>query len=342
MVPVALKKALENLQSHLAAEQTLFLEVDADADGIAAGHIIRTALERKGIEAKGEAILREWVHPTDEPLLLADLALRGKALNVIKKQNVAYALDHHRWDPRAQNYLKAYVNTHLLNVENPARWNTGLLAYIMFKDTVPDLNWLAAASAYADHVYGEHVRALTGFDHILPEIKTVGDALGALAFHPDVDTRRVFKMLEGITSLNEFLDNAYIRRIHTDVEREIQRYVSDPTSHALVYDTGRKIMVIYVNSRYPRIKSPISTILSDRFPNWLVCVMQKYFGRLHVSLRLQNAEQMGIDLGKIAQKIGKEFMGEGGGHKPAAGITLPPSILPDDVINALYRALSHP
>lgn len=339
MVPVILERALRSLRGALTSEERIFIEADADADGIAAGHIIRTALEREGVGAEGEAVLREWVHPSDAPLLLADLALQGRALEVVKNQDTAYALDHHRWAPGAQGYLKAHVNTHLLGIENPQRWNTGLLAFIMFRDVVPELGWLAAASSYADRTYGAHVTGITG-THEPDKIKKAGERLGALSFHPDVDVRRVFDMLEGIASLDEFLDNTRIDHIHTDVEREARRYTESPADHALVYDPGRRVMVIHVDSRYPRIRALISTTLSDRHPDWIVCVLQRHHGRLFASLRFQNAEQAGLDMGAVARKIGKMLFGEGGGHRPAAGVSLPASVTADDFVSALYRALA--
>ena len=118
---------------------------------------------------------------------------------------------------------------------------------------------------------------------------------------------------------------------------ELARYTEHPEDVAIVFDPRRRIMVIYINSRFRGLKSIVSTILSEKYPNWLICTMQNYEDGLHVSLRLAHAKDYGVDLGKVAHRIARELMGMGGGHPEAAGMTLPASILPDDVVNALYR-----
>ncbi len=330
MVPVALQRAAKQFRDALEREEHVFVEADADADGIASAVLLRAAL---GDQVDGaETVMREWVHPTDIPLLLADLALfpNTPAERAVRGSPRAYAVDHHPWqDVR----VDAALNPYLLGL--PQIWNTGVLVYITFQDRLRELSWLAAASAVADHTWGEHMEEL--FGPLRPEYERVAHILGSLPLHPDVDVRRIPEMLGIPTSLHEFLDNSQLLHIRSDVERELARYTEHPEDIALVFDPRRRIMVIYIDSRFRGLKSVVSTILSEKYPNWLICTMQKYGNALHVSLRLAKSKDYGIDLGRIAYRIARELMGMGGGHPEAAGMTLPPSILPDDVVNALYR-----
>ena len=91
-------------------------------------------------------------------------------------------------------------------------------------------------------------------------------------------------------------------------------------------EEARKGSIVYIlveGVKTRKLRSPLSTILSDRFPDKVFIVGQRSNGYVEYSLRCQNYEKRGVHLGEIAREAAKLFGGRGGGHPPAAGLKIP-------------------
>ena len=72
-----------------------------------------------------------------------------------------------------------------------------------------------------------------------------------------------------------------------------------------------------IRSKY-NLRSPISSKLSERYPNKLVIVYQKVNSRIKLSARTQGS----IDIGNTFQKAAEGLNASAGGHANAAGATV--------------------
>jgi len=329
-VPETLLKAIKSFRCSLR-NSFYCVEHDVDVDGVAAGIITAVALRRTGYEAEPCAVERAEVFaPYSGALVLTDIAVDNEAARAVdsalKKGVDVYAIDHHPWAPGYRERLNAVVNPHFCGVPKASSWNAGLLAYITFRDVVPDYDWLAAVSAYTDMCiapWSERLVERFGYENV----RAAGDALTAfIAVKGPSELDRI--LLNSTKSIRDVLRDDRFKKAKYVFESAVEKYVRSPSEHALVWDEGKKLMVIEAGEQYNGLRSVVSTRISVKpeFRDWVVAVMgrdqksQDY----KVSIRCQDWEKR-VNVGELARKVAEKLGGAGGGHPAAAGMRIPGS-----------------
>jgi len=307
------------------------VEHDTDMDGFASGIITALALRRMGFDARPFAVERsETFVPDSGAVVLTDLAINNEVTccvdSALQKGVRVYAIDHHPWTHGYDRKIQGAVNPHILpNVPQPSKWNTGFLAYLIFKDVVPDYDWLAAISVYTDMCvapWSEHLIDRFGRDNV----ERAGDMLTAfIATNEDISELDQI-LLDEIRNIQDVLKDQRFIEAERSFESAVEKYVEDPESHTVLWDEKKKLAVIETEEPYSQMKSVVSTRLSlkPEFRDWVIAVIGKDPDAegYKISIRCQGWEKR-TDIGKLAGELAEKLGGAGGGHPAAAGMRIP-------------------
>ncbi len=312
-------------------DELYHVEHDTDMDGFASGIITTVALRRLGFEAYPYATERSKVFvPASGALVLTDIALNNEPTNAVntalKRGMNVYAIDHHPWSEGYHERLHAAVNPHYIQgVPQPSQWNTGFLAYLIFRDVVPEYAWLAAVSVYTDHCVALWSTPLVE-RHGFERVKRAGDLLTAFIATTEDLGELDYILMNELKGIEDILRDRRFLRAEEEFESAVEKYLTDPQKYAVLWDESKRIAVIQTEEAYRGINSVISTRLSlrDGFRNWVIAVIghDRSDSVYKISLRCQNWQER-EDMGKIASEIARELGGAGGGHPPAAGMRIP-------------------
>lgn len=312
MFPGPLVKTAEDLRKKLLEEKKIRIFHDTDPDGIFSAAILEDFLEKRGLEVEACGTGREGVEFGGAVVLL-DIAYKYG-----KQPGTIYYIDHHEPErlPLPDNVYS--LNPWLLNLKNPFRWNTSLLAWLVAGQE-ETYEWMAAAGHWADHCINEFTKNWVG-----KIINKYGDSIAAAAkyvglakYFEDISPDSMRELVRSASSPEEIVSHPKLRNLNKIMENEIKYYLS-------ILGSERGPVVVYiVETTIKKLKSPLSTIISDRYPDTIYVICQRDDKYLDCSLRFQNAVQHGIHLGNVAKDAARLFGGSGGGHPPAAAVKIP-------------------
>ncbi len=325
-VPENISNAAKKFRDALLKEKEIIIYHDTDQDGIVAGALLQDLLERHGIKVKALAADRDAIKfEPGKVYVLADIRISDKIAKDAEEKGIRlYYIDHHEPDALPKGAI--ILNPHMLNNinEDPFRWNTGLLAWIV-REMDESSEWKAAAAHWADHSIGrhseewiKHVYDKYGEDTIVEAARRMG-----LAEHfPDRITENdVREIVKCAQHPKEILEHPTLKELNEIFRREFDRLSKEIQEHPLL--KTEKLVYHIIESSVYKIKSPLATVLSDGDPDKIWIIGQEENGMINYSLRCQNATKLGIHLGEIAKEAAREFGGRGGGHPPAAGLRIP-------------------
>jgi nanoRNase/pAp phosphatase (c-di-AMP/oligoRNAs hydrolase) len=105
---------------------------------------------------------------------------------------------------------------------------------------------------------------------------------------------------------------------HEEVQVEINEVVENWKEMAEIHE-DKQLVFLELKTRFA-IKSPVSTILSIKNPNYTFIIFRGKGEHINVSLRRQDGK---VDCGKLAGLATKGLENAGGGgHAPAAGASI--------------------
>ena len=310
MFPKALVEASREMRDKLLSLEEVTIFHDTDPDGVFSAAILEDFLLKNGVRVNAFGRDREKVRFGGNVALL-DLAYRYG-----RRPGTIFYIDHHEPDKLPENVHP--LNPWLLGVENPFKWNTSLLAWLV-ADQNKEYEWAAAAGHWADHCvheptkkWIESVKERYGGD-----ILTAAKFVGLAKYFDEVSPDEVRELVRGAASPTDIVANRKLQRLNKIIEEELRR-------HLEVLEAERGPVVTYiVDTPIKKLKSPLSTIISDRYPETIYVICQQKGEDLDCSLRFQEAIRYGVHLGEVAREAARLFGGSGGGHPPAAAVRIP-------------------
>ena len=308
-------------------KRKIIIYTDTDADGHAAGANLAVALERMGKNVTLRPVDRDNVvfDDKDAAYVLSDIAISDKIIEDAKRTGVrVYYVDHHPPREGWSAIVREHLNSKVLEPEGNDwyHWNTSALVYLAFRDLLHDRSWLTAAGMHGDH-------ADKGFSHKIfirahRAANAVATALELAEHFPkEISDQEMGELAISARRPEDILNHPKLDPLYRRYDEEVNRFISDPRKYAAIWDENKKIFVLRLESNIRKIKSPVSSILGDRYKDWVVIVCQPWEGKIDCSLRAVNWKEKNVDMGEWAREFAEQSNGRGGGHPIAAGLKFP-------------------
>jgi len=303
-----------------------------DGDGICACSILMKFLKGK---IKKDPYIISQPMPMDKNLIqrvkttiptkiiFLDLAAdqQQNIVNQMKAICDIMVVDHHRFVKDLNTMGIVHVNPRFSRSDKYQS-----TSYVTYKlcSKIKDMSkylWIAATGMVSDYDLTDSKDVVS---EIKKEYKIENDNLyetifGRLADIISANTATKNISGEGITHIfvasenpEDILSNEKLKKSYSEIEKEISDVISDADKNAEVI----KNFVFYnITSKYS-IRSPISTRLSEKFPEKTVVIYQKLGSKIKLSIRNQKGK---VDITKLLKKATKNLNASAGGHEKAAG-----------------------
>lgn len=328
---------------------------DIDGDSIGSGVIIAKTI-RKLFNYTPEAfpishdlfvidkgIHKEIKNKNIKNLIIVDIPIDEQPKDVLQISGRVkiLILDHHQ----IHNDLNKYKN--ILHV-NPYFWNSKVkpVKYCVSKLTydvcnriinIEDLAWLAGLGIINDYcgdVWKEFLDSIYEKYPILKEGKepySFDSNLGLINhmvtsgyYHSGIKGSKIaYESCLEVSSPLDLLEAKtpkakILKSFHVEVQKEIDKIINNWKNYAEIHE-DKKLIFLELKTRFA-IKSPISTILGIKNPNYTFIIFRRNRNFIHISLRREDGK---VNCGKLAEFATKNLKNaNGGGHVPAAGANI--------------------
>jgi len=328
------------------------LVYDIDGDSIGSAVIVAKTIERlfdyapkaytinHNLFAVDKGVYKKIKEKKIKNLIIVDIAVDENPsyiLEIAKKIKILI-IDHHQIHKNLNKFDNIlHVNPFFWNSKiEPFKYCTSKLTYdICSKITnIEDLAWLAGLGIindycgeqwkdFLDKIYEKYPVLKQGkepysfdsnfglIDHIVTAGYYHSGIKGSkIAYEACLEASSPLDLLEAKTSKAKIL-----KAFHEEVQEEIDGIINNWKKIAEFYK-DKELVFLELKTRFS-IKSPISTILSIKNPNYTFIIFRKKGDFIHISLRRNDGK---IDCGKLAKIATKNLENAGGGgHEPAAG-----------------------
>jgi single-stranded DNA-specific DHH superfamily exonuclease len=325
---------------------------DIDGDSIGSAVIVAKTIERlfnyvpqafivsHELFAVGKGIFKKINDKKIKNVIIVDISIDEKpkyVLEIAKKSNVLI-IDHHQIHNNLNKFDNiVHINPIFLNSKiEPYRYCTSKLTYdICNKVTnIEDLAWLAGLGIindmcgdvwkdFLDEIYKKYPILKEGkepysfgsnfglINHMITSgYYHSGIRGGKIAYDACLEAESPLDILQTRTSKAKIL-----KKFHEEVQEEIDEIVNNWKDYAEIHE-DKKLIFLELKSRFA-IKSPISTILGIRNPNYTFIIFMRKNDTINISIRREDGK---VDCGKLANFATKNLENAGGGgHIPASG-----------------------
>jgi len=302
-----------------------------DGDGICSAVLLKKILPC-------EPLLISQPMPTDKNLInkisttvpdkiiILDIAIDQQP-DVVKKINRLSPLliiDHHKINKNLNNRRIIHYNPRF---ENPDIYQSAsYVVYKICKKIKPEIEkylWLAGIGIVSDYSLEdsqdvveeikrkyeiEDIRnsILSKFNEMIISVKATKDLTSE-------EIANLFDQMEEPKDLEKFKNGQKMINAYKKMETEIDAIMVD-VDRAERY---KNVIIYHLKSNY-NLRSYIATKISERFPNKIIIVYQKFGNKIKVSARSQE----GFDIDEILKKAASGLDAIAGGHASAGGATI--------------------
>jgi oligoribonuclease NrnB/cAMP/cGMP phosphodiesterase (DHH superfamily) len=328
---------------------------DIDGDSIGSAIIVAKTIERlfdyiptafiinHELFTVDKGIYKEVIDKKVKNVIIVDVAIDETPEYVLKidKKVKILILDHHQVHRDLNKFSNIiHVNPYFWNSKvEPVKYCTSKLTYdICSRITdIEDLVWLAGLGIindycgeqwkdFLDKLYEKYPILKKGkepysfesnfglIDHIVTSgYYHSGLRGGKIAYEACLEASSPLDLLEARTSKAKTLMEFYC-----EVQEEINKVMSNWRKYAEIHE-DKKLVFLELKTRFA-IKSPISTMLGIRNPNYTFIIFREKGNFIQISLRREDGK---VDCGKLAEFATKNLENaNGGGHAPAAGANI--------------------
>ncbi len=261
-------------------------------------------------------------------IIITDIAIDQQAQLARKIAGFANVLviDHHI----ITNDIKSSkITYHNPRAAKPSVYQSA--SYICYKicskiTEMEDAFWLACAGAIADYnlddskdIIEKAMKKYKMKDVKNSPLSKAGEILMAGKAGKSASCEEMADMLKDFNGYEEFFESERtkkIRDVYEEIETEIRRVVAE--AHDNIKQEG-DVIFYEIKARY-NIRSPVSTIISEKHRNKIVLIYEKTDKKIKVSARNQDKN---LNAGRLLEEAAKAVGGSGGGHEAAAGATIP-------------------
>ncbi|MBL7170157.1 MAG: hypothetical protein ISS48_04000 [Candidatus Aenigmarchaeota archaeon] len=300
--------------------------------------------------SKGLIYQMKTINPTY--VFVLDVTVDPKKLNIFK----GLIIDHHMFNDISDDSSMEYFNPRSFEKEDDKVPPVSYMIYRLLTEMFPreKVAWISGIGITEDHrvelckeVFEKVMKENPDIFHSDKINQKVVENSIFGQFWDMVRSGRMIKKIEGAKTavlaliecknrpdkfLNGLTQHSFaLRRFYDKVNYETEDSLIDVKQKAKFYH--KKKVIVYEARRSPisALTSFISDKIRQEYPEWIVCVIGREFGREHkkISIRLEQTER-GEDLISILEKIKKKVdTVKGGGHKSAIGVSVSPEYLDD-------------
>ncbi|PIN75600.1 hypothetical protein COV18_02020 [Candidatus Woesearchaeota archaeon CG10_big_fil_rev_8_21_14_0_10_37_12] len=343
--PKLVEQALDFLRN-ITKKDKIAIVHDTDPDGICSAVIVAKFIERyRGKKIEIHMPLNRKMHGFTD-----DMFTQFKQANITKiittdfpagehkemlqkfsKKFPILVIDHHRvyLDKPMDNVI--LYNPHLFSTIEPARYCTGKLAYDLISQitNISDLDWVAATASIADIAHQPWMHWIKQtFEKYNYEFKeelfktTIGDVAITISSTEVYDEKLVndcFNLLYDAKTPQEFT-NSKLKKYREIIDKEIYKHLDNFEKNAERYND---LLIYSLESKY-RVKSPIATILGQKYKNKTIILISENKETKTISVSARRSDKK-IDTGKLLETTIKNFKDSTGGGHPAASAAIFPA-----------------
>ncbi|MEM5793336.1 MAG: DHHA1 domain-containing protein [Candidatus Aenigmatarchaeota archaeon] len=306
----------------------------------------------RGEENISRGMLNQMKIINPDYVFVLDVSIDARKLNLFK----GFILDHHIFNDFPSNPTFKYFNPRVFEKDDEKILPVSYMTYKLLKEMFPQerVAWIAAIGITEDHrvelcrdVF-EDVRRenpdLLG-DQEITQIKIENSIFGQ--FWDMVRSGRMIRKTEGartaVLALIETKDRPdkffngltqhsfALRNFYDKVVYETEDSLIDVKEKAK-FNYDKKVIIYEARkSNISALTSFISDKIRQKYPEWIVCVIGREYGKEHkkLSIRLEQTKRK-ENLVEILEKVKKDVPTvKGGGHKSAIGVSVSQEYLDD-------------
>ncbi len=307
--------------------ENIFILTDNDLDGISSGILMAIILRKIGINHKvtirehgklDYKYLRKVINRKYKSIILLDSPFKDedliKLVQELKEKKIIY-IDHHKREvPENLPENLVYFDIRALGFGNISV--SGVVYRIgkeIFGEEFKKYSWIAALGAMGDFMYETDDIVKKDFEGTYQKIFLKAP----MFFLYEILMYGGEKLME-IDPLEEF-HKVFEKEFVKTLKRNFNNSVKKMSGLKVIYKS--KKLEVYESNAPSLVSTMIGSLKPDKV---IVCYHRVGFlgKRVKVSLRFQNSEKIGIDLGKFAKEFTEKYGIQGGGHPPAAGMLI--------------------
>ncbi len=325
---------------------------DSDPDGVCSGVLIAKAIERnrgRPIDLRHNQLNKQ--HAINEEtlalikknkinkLISTDLSLEEDPAMLKKLSDVTEILiiDHHKLKEEINNERIIMFKPQLVYADiNPSKYCSAKLAFDLGSKVadISDLDWISAIGVIADvstEMWAEFLDKVflrynleKKKDWFESDLGKCAELISNTECFDDRLAKESFEIVYAAKNFEEVL-NSKLKKYYGVVHNEINKWINELDKKAEFHDDLE--LIYYEITPKLNVKSPISTIVSFKYPNKTFIIVDIAGEEIHASGRRQDMKVKMNDLFEYAIKGILE--GRGGGHIPAAGAVVPKKHYPE-------------
>jgi single-stranded DNA-specific DHH superfamily exonuclease len=336
---------IDHFLMSFSPEEKIAIIHDADPDGLCSAVLMNRLITRlRGKPAHAHFVPPRGIKNTVAPEVFKELKKKGitkaiftdlgvhedaATIRKLEKQCELLIIDHHTFFHDVTSTRTVLAMPQLLADDiEPSRYSSTKLAYDLANRHADfsDADWIAAIGVISDmtgeawqeflmHVFSRHNLKPNPKEWFATDIGRISGMFHAAMSINEKKIGTCFDALMRATQPSDVLKNKKLATLKSSFDREIVAWIAKMPKLA-EKNEARKVLWYEISPKY-HINSPVSTILSLKYPDWVVLIVEKDKGIARISARCQSQRVHVNELMKATTK-GLKNAG-GGGHKPAAG-----------------------
>ncbi len=307
-----------------------------DADGVtSAALILKFFPEFKAMPREGpmidEDLIKRVAQEMPSVVCFVDLPVDQEWKKLLKITSLGIRIliiDHHAIETDMNSNDIVHINPRLDKTTKEVYMSTSCIIYNLFEKmgyyTKP-IVWISAIGIIGDYSFKDCGDVLKeckdfypdSFSYKNPFKSKIGTASklisSAVTLKGLKGAQNGLRLIMKSKNYNSFIESPVLKKWDKIVKDELDIVLKDFEKNKEVYeDVG---LIMYELKTKMNMTAVISTILSPKYPNYVLIIRKRSEEGWKVSLRYQ---EDGIDVGEMAKMLSKGI-GLGGGHKHAAG-----------------------
>lgn len=349
-------KEIEDILKNIKQGDRICIIYHNDADGCSSAAMFYILISKltdyypylfalKGPDSVNKKLINSLKSINPDFLVVLDLSIDPKKFNIFN----GFIIDHHIFNAEKKEGRLKYFNPRMFEKKDEKVVPTSFIAYKILKNFLHEerVSWIAGIGITEDHRVELCREVFEEIKIFYPDIlktkeitqNNVESSLFGLMWDI-VKSGRMVKKSEGARIavmalieckdrpdqfINGLSENSFIlKRFYEKVLYETQQLLRDFEHDAKFYKDKKMIVYEPKATRLDAITSFLADKIRQKYPEWIVCVMNKTErGRnVKISVRLEQKER-DVNLVEVLNKIKEKVPSlKGGGHKSAVGVNL--------------------
>ncbi len=331
-----MEKGIEFINS-LGTDDNVILIFHNDADGIASATLFTIFLKKHiGVDPYlisqpmplDKNLIQKIKTSIPTNIIFLDLAVDQdpEMLKKISGFCSILIIDHHKINKNMNNETIVHANPRF---DNPEIYQSN--SYIVYRilSEITDMEnylWIAGIGMVGDYDLSDSMDIVEKIKEKYPDISKdpllesglamAVDMISATRATKKLSSEEIVRILEGSESISDLMDNKDVLDSYRKIETEIAGVMVDFEKASESF----KNMILYSLKSQYNLRSPVSTKVSEMFPDKLIILYQTVGGRIKISARNQSER---FDVSNILKRSAKGLdASSSGGHANAGGATI--------------------